>query len=97
MIGAAMPRVPTSPALSPAQEAVALMLGLGYTYPQIAVELGITERTVRFYAAEAAKRIPGDLPAQQKVVAWVRGAAMEVLDGSLLRSSLAHLAGSGRL
>jgi hypothetical protein len=48
-------------------------------------ELGVSLRTVRYHLYEAAKRIPGDMPAEAKVVAWARGASLDVLEGRSLR------------
>lgn len=71
--------------LSQMQLAVVTLLGLGYDYGMIAVELGMDWETVRFHAIRAARKIPGDLPTQIRCIAWARGASFDVLDGSALR------------
>ncbi len=78
-------RVSLPKPLSPMQRVVVTLLGLGHTTEQIAAHLHIAHYTVRYHVAEAAKKIPGDLPRNAKVIAWARGAPLDVLDGSGLR------------
>lgn len=81
-----MDRVPPLKPLSSMQRVVATLAALGLTHEQMRAELGnISLRTVRYHLYEAAKRIPGDLPAEAKVVAWARGATLDVLEGRTLR------------
>jgi ATP/maltotriose-dependent transcriptional regulator MalT len=80
-----MDRVPTTKPLSPMQTVVASLLGLGLSHEEVREELHVSLRTVRYHLNEAAKRIPGDLPAESRVVAWVRGASIDVLEGRTLR------------
>lgn len=80
-----MERVPLTSPLSPMQHTVVLLLGLGYGYPRIAAELFVREGTVRFHANAAARKMPGDLPAQIRCIAWARGASLDVLVGDALR------------
>lgn len=81
-----MERVPPIKPLSPMQRVVATLAALGMSHEQMRHELGgITIRAVRYHLYEAAKRIPGDLPAEAKVVAWARGATLDVLEGRTLR------------
>lgn len=65
-----------------------MLLGLGYTYPRIADELGINDTTVRFHAVQAGRKIPGDLPVQTRCALWARGATLEVLTGSALMAEV---------
>ncbi len=80
-----MLRVLPSAPLSPMQYAVTVLLGLGKSHPEIAEELHITVDTVRWHMRYAAGKIPGDLPREAKLVAWVRGASLDVLEGLTLR------------
>lgn len=80
-----MERAPTSKPVSRMQIVVATLLGLGRAHDEIATQLSININTVRWHLKELAKRIPGDLPAEARVVAWVRGATQDVLEGKTLR------------
>jgi DNA-binding CsgD family transcriptional regulator len=63
------------------QMAVIAMLSEGWIFKQIATFLGISLRTVRWHTTAAARRIPGDRPPIERVIAWYRGASLEVLTG----------------
>ena len=78
-------RVPPIKPLSPMQYAVAMLLGLGYSHKEIAVQLHISRSMVRSHMREAMRKLPGDLPREARLVAWVRGASLDVLDGMRLR------------
>ena len=79
-------RVTPSPPLSPVQYACVALLARGHNARDIGERLGgISWRTVKFHLHQAAKRIPGDLPAQMRIVFWYRGASREQLDGTILR------------
>lgn len=80
-----MERVEPLKPLTPVQLVIATMLGLSYSHAEIAAELHITVGTVRDHLTHLAKRIPGDLPATARVIAWVRGASLDVLEGRTLR------------
>lgn len=80
-----MERVATLKPVTPMQLVVAVMLGLNMTHEEIAAELEIGLGTVRDHIARLSKRIPGDMPATSRVVAWVRGASLDVLEGRTLR------------
>lgn len=81
-----MERAPTTKPLSPMQTVVGTLAALGLSHEEIRKELHLGSlRTVRYHLNEAAKRIPGDLPAEQRVVAWMRGASLDVLEGKTLR------------
>lgn len=74
-------RVPTIGRLSDMQYVVTSLVGINLNYRQIAAELSIEPSTAKYHAEEAAKKIPGDLPTQAKLAAWVRGASLDVLEG----------------
>ena len=80
-----MERVPTSSPPTPMQLVIAVMVGLNYDHATIAKELNIGVPTVRDHLARLARRIPGDLPATARVIAWVRGASLDMLEGRTLR------------
>jgi DNA-binding CsgD family transcriptional regulator len=83
-----IPRVlPLSP-LTRAQRLVALMIGMGSNYSEVADLLAISVFTAKRHAEDAAAKIPGNLPTQTKLVMWVRGASLEALDGSSLRATI---------
>lgn len=84
-------RVPTYQPLSPMQFLVAVLVGVGWSYRQVAKELKIEVSTVRMHLNVAASRIPGDLPAKARVVAWVRGASLDVLEGRALSHEMLRL------
>jgi DNA-binding CsgD family transcriptional regulator len=71
--------------LSPMQYAVAVLLGLSYSHDEIAGQLRISRSMVRSHMREAMRKLPGDLPRETRIVAWVRGASIDVLDGMRLR------------
>lgn len=81
-----MERAPTLKPLSPMQTVVTMLAALGLSHEEIRAELKLGSlRTVRYHLNEAAARIPGDLPAEARVVAWARGATIDVLEGRTLR------------
>ena len=80
-----MERVPTTRPLTPIQLVIATLAGVNLSHATIAAELHITVGTVRYHINRAAKKVPGDLPAEQRIVAWVRGATLDVLEGKTLR------------
>lgn len=80
-----MERATPSRPLTPMQLAIAGLAGVNLSHAQIATELHITVGTVRYHINRAAKKLPGDLPAEQRVVAWMRGATLDVLEGRSLR------------
>lgn len=87
----AVERVPTYVPLSPMQFLCAVLVGVGRSYKEIAAELKIEVSTVRMHINVAASRIPGDLPAKARVVAWARGATLEVLEGRDLNYEMLRL------
>lgn len=70
-----------NPALTKAQFKVCELLSTGLSVEQVAAKLKVGTTTVKFHVAEAATRIPGDLPARFKLIAWYRGATRQVLEG----------------
>ena len=80
-----MERAPLLAPLSAMQEIVVDLLGIGFTYTELAAQLEISEEVVREHAKRAAKKIASDLPTQARVVAWARGASQDVLQGLTLR------------
>lgn len=84
-------RVPLSEPLTKMQQACALLVANGHNTVAIGVRLGVGCKAVRFHINKAAKKIPGDLPAQMRVVAWVRGATLEVLEGTNTNDDLDEL------
>lgn len=80
-----MERAPTTTPVTPMQLCVATLLALGQTQGEVAAALGIGIGTVRDHLDRIARKIPGDLPREQRVVAWVRGATVDVLEGRTLR------------
>lgn len=80
-----MERAPTLKPITPMQLVVATLLGLKMSHEEIATELHISVGTVRFHIARLIERIPGDMPATARVIAWVRGASLDVLEGRTLR------------
>lgn len=71
--------------LSPMQSLVVDFLGMGMTYAELSTELAISADMVRTHTKRAAAKIPGDLPAQIRCIAWARGATLDVLQGLTLR------------
>lgn len=92
-----MERVTPTKPLTRMQYAVTLLLGLGYTHAEIAAELHIQRTMVRAHMRAAVKRIPGDLPREMKLVAWVRGATLDVLEGRTLRYEFMRDAARGEV
>lgn len=81
-------RAPLLKPLTAQEELVAVMVAHGHNYADIAERIGCAPRTVNKHAEKAALKIPGDLPAQMKLVVWMRGAPLDVLTGAWLRSPL---------
>ena len=90
-----MVRVEPLAPLSPMQYAVTVLLGIGLSHAEIADELKITVSNVRSHMRFAAAKLPGDLPREAKLVAWVRGASLDVLEGLTLRGEFMRDAQKG--
>jgi DNA-binding CsgD family transcriptional regulator len=82
----AFERVPLERPLTRQQEVVVTLVADGMNYVAIADVLRITMNGVRFHANAAARKIPGDLPPQMRIVAWARGAPLHVLTGDRFRA-----------
>lgn len=89
-----MERVPLAIPPTRAQMVVAVLIAMNRTHAEVASEMHITVSTVRFHLYALAKKIPGDLPAEQRVVAWVRGASEDVLRGTSLKLELLDQVGA---
>lgn len=85
-------RAATTSPLSPMQLIVADLLGIGLSAEVVAAELKITVDGVRHHVKTAAAKIPSDLPAQQRVVVWARGATADVLQGVTLKVEVVNRA-----
>lgn len=92
-----MDRVTPKTPLSRMQFAVALLLGLGHSHAEIGELLHIEVTTVRAHMRNAARRIPGDLSRELRLVAWVRGASLDVLEGRTLKYEFVRDAQAGEL
>lgn len=80
-----MRRVPLIAPLTPQEKIVVALTGRLQNYNAIAEELQIGRLTVKDHAENAAKKIPGDLPAQVKLAMWYAGAPIEVLTRRLVK------------
>jgi DNA-binding CsgD family transcriptional regulator len=80
-------RVPLRRPLTRMESVVVSLLALGYNYKQCARMLAVSYQCVKFHCLAAAAKIPGDLPAQNRVIVWFRGAPREVLTGEHLFAS----------
>lgn len=80
-----MTRAPLLVELTPMQAHVVKLLALNYSHGAIAETLHITKSTVRYHLYLAVGKMPGDLPAEQRAVAWARGASLDVLEGTSLK------------
>lgn len=74
------------------QAIVADLLGLGLAVEIVAAELTLTVAGVRRHVKGAAAKIPSDLPAQMRVIAWARGATQDVLQGTSLKVEIVNTA-----
>ena len=79
------------------QYAVTVLLGIGMSHTEIAEELHIAVSNVRSHMRFAAAKIPGDLPREAKLVAWVRGATLDVLEGVTIRGEFMRDAQRGQV
>lgn len=84
MIAGVIERVATMERLTDMEMLVAILLGLNKSYADVARELQVEVSTIKTHADRAAAKIPGDLPSQARVVVWVRGATLDVLEGRSL-------------
>lgn len=87
-------RAPLRAPLTRSQAACAILLAHGHNYADIGERLGTGRAAAKFHIHAAAKKIPGDLPAQMRVVFWVRGATVEMLEGKRMDDEMHELVGS---
>lgn len=81
-------RAPLKKPLSSTEAVIVAMLASGqHNYHSIGEHLGISYKTVKFHAERAKAKIPGDLPTQLRLLAWYRGASLDVLTGSKVRQT----------
>jgi hypothetical protein len=66
------------------------MVGMGLNYAEIASRLEISVFTAKRHAEDAAAKVPGNLPAQMKLIMWVRGVSLDALEGSALSVTIAQ-------
>jgi DNA-binding NarL/FixJ family response regulator len=90
-------RTPLRSPLTRAEAACALLLANGHNCADIGERLKVSRAAASYHIYNAAKKIPGDLPAQMKVVCWVRGAPLEVLEGTWTNSDMEELVTGGNL
>ena len=74
-------RIEPNKPITPRQMAIIAAYSEGWAPSHVAKFLGVSQRTVRFHTVEASRRIPGDRPPMEKLIAWYRGATIEVLTG----------------
>ncbi len=72
--------VPYQP-FTPTEETVLTLLGQGKRPSEVASMLRLRLGTVREHIQRMADKIPGDLPPRAKILAWHRGATLQVLTG----------------
>ncbi len=78
-------RVPTLAPLTDAEYLVCVLLGCNMNYQQVAAICGVQPCTAKAHAANAARKIPGDLAAATRCAVWARGASRDVLEGVTIR------------
>ena len=76
-----MTRVPLPRALTKREAEMVELLLDGMSRAAIARHLGLSIRTVHQTLWTAASKVPGTLDAKARLVAWARGASLEVLTG----------------
>ena len=77
-------RVPPLRRLTPMEQIITALLAKGLNYPQAGQVLGIKPSVAKMHCHAVAAKLPGDLPALMRVVAWWRGATLDVLTGANL-------------
>lgn len=64
------------------------LLARNFSYREIGDHLNLTERSVRTYTDEIAKRIDGDLPAKARVIVWFRlHSGLDIFTGTPLNGT----------
>jgi DNA-binding NarL/FixJ family response regulator len=62
------------------EQLVAILVGRGLEYPEIATRLSILKSTVKFHAEKASAKLPGTDAPRMKLQLWWRGATREVME-----------------
>jgi len=62
------------------EQLVAILVGRGLEYPEIASRLDIKKATVKFHAERASSKLPGNDAPRMKLQLWWRGAGREILE-----------------
>jgi DNA-binding CsgD family transcriptional regulator len=79
-------RLALDPPLSPMQTVCVTLLALGKGFVEIGDLLHISPATVAMHIKVAANKMPGDLPHRLRVIAWARGATIDVMTGHQLKA-----------
>lgn len=74
-----MNRVPLRTGLTRREMELVTLIAQGRSNAEIACLLRIRRDSIRTYTRNAASKIPGDLPARARILAWYRGAPLSVL------------------
>ena len=74
-------RVPLNRDFTTMEKLVVALVARGDNYPTIGTRLHISPKTAKYHAANAARKIPGDLPVITKILFWSRGATIDQLRG----------------
>lgn len=74
-----MTRAPLYRALTPREAEIVELLAEGLSRQQIARHIGRQVRTVAQCCYMASMKVPGTLKGDDKLVAWARGASLDVL------------------
>ncbi|MDH3291559.1 MAG: hypothetical protein OEO20_11510 [Gemmatimonadota bacterium] len=61
------------------EQLVAILVGRGHEYPEIATRLDVKKSTIKFHAENAAAKLPGTDAPRMKLQIWWRGAGREIL------------------
>ncbi len=84
-------RTPPLKPLSRTMIAVCDLLALGLNTKQIAAHLQLSPWTIEGYIKRASYRLPGNLPRQLRLIAWARGATLDVMTGKLHREYMVEM------
>lgn len=76
-------RLKPSSEFSTMEMLVAVMVGRGLEYDQIALRLSISKSTVKMHAQNASAKLPGKDPPRMKLQVWWRGADEDIMSPRL--------------
>lgn len=62
------------------EKLVAVLVGRGLEYPEVADRLSVKKSTIKFHAEQASAKLPGSDPPRMKLAIWWRGAGREILE-----------------